>query len=229
MLGQTVVDAGTVLLTHLGEVIKQHAAEILSLQDVRTVLDHLRQQAPALVEETTRPGAMTVTEVHRILASLLRERVPIRDLPRILTTLAVHGPMVKDPDSLTELVRQSLARAITAQHCDDDGTLWVCAMDPALESEIVHRAQPGAAGEEWGVPRPGLVERLTRAVRRQMERMVALGHSPVVLCSPRVRPLLRGMLERSAPSVAVLSQAEIAPGTTVRSVGLVTIETGDEV
>lgn len=226
MAGHTVVDAGTVLLTHLGEVIKQHAAEILSLQDVRTMLDHLRQQAPAIVEEVTRPGGMTVTEVHRILTNLLRERVAIRDLPRILTTLAAHSPTVKDAEALTELVRHSLARTITAQHCDDSGTLWICALDPALEGQIVGQAQP--AGQDLGVPPTAdLVERVTRAVRRQAERMVALGHSPVILCSQRARPLLRAMLERTAPSVAVLSHAELAPEARVKSVGLVTLEGTD--
>jgi flagellar biosynthesis protein FlhA len=206
-----------VLITHLGEVLKSHAADIISLQDVQIMLDHVRQHSPAIVEELT-PKLMTLTEIHRVLANLLRERVPIRDLPRILTALASRSA-TKDPEELTELVRQSLSRAITSQHADESRTLWVCVLDPALEADLVDRARTGAVGAdaEW-------VERLTRALKRQLEKLVAMGHTPVVLCSPRARPLARALLERAAPTTAVLSHAEIAPEAKLKSVGLVTID-----
>ncbi len=235
MLGQTVVDAGTVLLTHLGEVLKAHAADILSLQDVRTMLDHLRQQTPVLVEEVV-PKVMSLTEVHRVLANLLRERVPILDLARILTVLAMHGPTIKDSEALTELVRQGLARAITAQYLDEQRTLWVCALDPAAEAELLARAQaaagaPTEARDGEGVG-PALetdwTETLMRRIRRQLDRMVAMGHSPVLICAPRSRPLVRALLERRLPAAVVLSHAEIAPEAKVKSVGLVSVEGGDE-
>jgi flagellar biosynthesis protein FlhA len=222
MLGQTVVDASTVLLTHLGEVLKAHAAEILSLQDVRQMLDHLRQQAPAIVEELS-PKLMSVSEIHRVLGNLLRERVPIRDLPRICTALASQAATTKDADELTELVRQTVARTITALYCDDSQTLWVCALDPAVESELMARAQPVALNAA-GPSIPDFIDRLTRTVKRQMERLNALGHPQVILSSPRARPLLRAALERRAPSVAVLSHAEIAPEAKIKSVGLITLE-----
>ena len=214
--GYTVVEASTVLLTHLGEVLKTHAAEILTLQDVRLMLDHLRHQAPTLVEELT-PKLMSISELHRVVGNLLRERVPIRDLPRILTTLAGHAGAVKDPQELTEIVRQGLARAITARHCEENQTLYCCALDPAVEAELL--AEAGAAGPsaEW-------LERFTRAVKRHVERMGALGHAPVLLCSPRLRPLVRAALERRAPSVTVLSHAEIAPESKVKSVGVVGLD-----
>jgi flagellar biosynthesis protein FlhA len=172
MLGHTVVDASTVLLTHLEEVLKRHAADILSLQDVRTMLDHLRERASALVEELV-PKVMSVSQVHTILANLLRERVPIRDLPRILTALAMHAPGVKDSQVLTELVRQALSRTITAQHWDENQTLNVSALDPAVEAELLARAH----GEETALD-PEWTERLMRAIRRQMERL-ASGDSAV--------------------------------------------------
>jgi flagellar biosynthesis protein FlhA len=222
MLGQTVVDAGTVLLTHLGEVLKAHAAEILSLQDVRQMLDHLKQQAPAIVEELA-PKLLSVSEIHRVLGSLLRERVPIRDLPRICTALASHAATTKDTEELTELVRQSLARAITALHWDDAQTIWVSALDPAAESELVAWARPLAA-DSSAQPAPDVVDRLVRAVKRQMERMNSLGRPQVILCSPRARPLLRAVLDRRAPSVAVLSHAEIASEAKIKSIGLITLE-----
>ena len=217
MLGHTVVDAATVLITHLGEILKTHASEILSLQDVRAMLDHLRERAPAIVEELT-PKLMSVTEIHRVLANLLREQVPICDLPRALTTLAVHAPTTKDPEEMTELVRQALARRITAQHWEQDQVLWVCTLDPALESELVARAQGGEGGMEadW-------LERLTRTTRRQFERMGAMGHAPVLLTSPRARPLLRTLLERRAPSAAVLSHVEVAAEAKVRSTGVISL------
>ena len=217
MAGHTVVDAGTVLLTHLEETLKGHAAEILTLQDVRTMLDHLRQQAPALVEELV-PKVMSVSEVHRVLTNLLRERVAIRDLTRVLTALAAYAATTKDPEELTELARQALARSITAQHSEEDGTLWVCALDPAVEAELVARARgdDGGITEEW-------TQRLVRALRRQIERLWALGHAPVLLCGPAARPLMRAILERRAPSVAVLSHAEIAPEAKVSPAGLVSL------
>ena len=214
MMGYTVVDPGTVLLTHLEEVIKAHAAEILSLQDVRTMLDHLRQSSPALVEELV-PKVLGVSELHRVLAGLLEERVPVRDLPRILTALAAHAPAVKDTEALTEAVRQTLCRTITAQLTEDDGTLWICALDPMAESELLARARPDGGGLDasW-------TEHLMRGVMRQADRMMALGHGPVLLCGPAARPLVRALVERRAPSLAVISHSEIAPGTTVKSVGI---------
>jgi len=252
MAGCTVVDGGTVVLTHLEETLKRHAAEILTLQDVRTMLDHLREQAPALVEELV-PKVVSVSEVHQVLTSLLRERVPIRDLGRVLTSLAAHAPRTRDTEELTELTRRALARVITSQYAEEDQTLWVSALDPAVEAELVGRARaemdlprqealpsegrlPGEArlpGEDR-LPEPragmeaGWTERLVRAVKRQMERLAALGHAPVLLCGPAARPLMRALLERGAPGVAVLSHAEIAPEARVRSVGLVQVGAEDE-
>ncbi len=228
MMGQTVVDASTVLLTHLGEVLQSHATEILSLQDVRQMLDHLKQQSPAIVEELT-PKLMSVSEIHRVFANLLRERVPIRDLPRICTALAAHAAAIKDTDELTELVRHALARTITALYWDDAQTLWVTALDPALEGELVARTQPVGTKVPTEPspdtpPMPDFLDRLTRATRRQMERLISLGHSPVLLCSPRARPLVRAALERRVPSAAILSHAEIAPEAKIKSIGLITLE-----
>jgi flagellar biosynthesis protein FlhA len=218
MMGCTVVDAGTVLLTHLEEVVKRHAADLLSLQDVRTMLDHLRQQAPALVEELV-PKTITISELHRVLASLLKERVPIRDLPRILTTLAAHASAIREAESLTELARQALARTITAQHTEDDGTLWVCGLDPAAEAQLLARAR----GQDDGLD-PDWTDKLVRGLKRGMERLLARGHAPVLLCSPSVRPLVRALIERRAPTLTVLSHAEIAPEAKVRSVGLAGVD-----
>ncbi|HUU55664.1 MAG TPA: flagellar biosynthesis protein FlhA [Armatimonadota bacterium] len=214
MMGHTVVDPGTVILTHLEEVLKAHAAEIISLQDVRTMLDHLRHYAPALVEELV-PKIFSISDLHRLLAGLLRERVPVRDLARILTTLAGHAPAVKDPEALAELARQGLSRTITALHLGEDRTLWVCALDPAAESELVSRArgEDSTLDAEW-------TERLVRSIKRQMERLVALGHSPLLLCGPAARPLVRALLERRAPAVSVLSHAEIDPEARLKSVGI---------
>ncbi len=218
MLGLTVVEPATVIITHLGEVLKSHAAEILTLQDVRTMLDHLRQREPALVEEVT-PKLLSLSDLHRVLSNLLRERVPITDLSRILTALAGRAGTVKDPDELTEIARQSLARSITAQYWDDDQTLWVCAMDPAAEAELVARAR-GEIGED-----PAWPEKLMRSARRQLEKLMAMGHPPVLLCSPAARPLLRALLGGGNLAAAVvLSHAETAPEATIKSVGLVSVE-----
>jgi len=219
MAGNTVVDPGTVLLTHLEETLKSHASEILSLQDVHTMLDHLRRHSPALVEEIV-PKLLSVSDLHRVLAGLLRERVPVRDLPRLLTALATHAPAAKDPDALTEVARQALARTITAQYQEDDGALWVCTLDPAAEADLLARArgEEAALSADW-------TEALLRSLTGLLDRLVALGHSPVVLCGPTARPLVRALLERRAPTAAVLSHHEIAPGVRVRSAGLASPET----
>jgi len=231
MLGCTAVDASTVLLTHLGEVLKTHAAEILTLQDVSRMLDHLRERAPAVVEEVV-PKVMSLTEVHRVLAELLRERVPIRDLGRILTCLAANAPSTKDPEILVERVRQALARTIAARYVEDDGTLWICALDPGADSELVSRATGAAASATAaasGAATDGPVQvewmdALARAATRQFERMAALGHSPVVVCSPEARRLMSALLARRAPTAAVLSWAEIAGEARVKSVGVVSVD-----
>ncbi len=219
MLGLTVVEPATVIITHLGETLKSHAAEILSLQDVRTMLDHLRQREPALVEEVT-PKLLSLSDLHQVLANLLRERVPITDLPRILTALAGRAGTIKDPDELTEIARQALARSITAQYWDDDQTLWVCTMDPAAEAELIARAR-GEITED-----PVWPEKLMRSARRQLEKLMAMGHPPVLLCSPASRPLLRALLGRNLAAAIVLSHAEVAPEARIKSVGLVSVEEG---
>ena len=218
MMGHTVVEPATVILTHLEEALKTHAAEIISLQDVRTMLDHLRQHAPALVEEIV-PKIVSVSDLHRVLAGLLRERVPIRDLPRILTALAAYAPAAKDPEALVEIARQALSRTITAQHLGDDRTLWVCALDPQAEADLVSRAR----GEEIALD-ADWTDRLVQSIKRQMERLIALGHSPILLCGPAARPLLRALLERRAPAVSVLSHAEIDTEARLKSIGLATLD-----
>ncbi len=218
MMGHTVVDPATVILTHLEEALKSHAAEIISLQDVRTILDHLRQHAPALVEELV-PKIVSVSDLHRVLAGLLRERVPIRDLPRILTALAAHAPALKDPEALVEIARQTLSRTITSQHLGEDRTLWVCALDPQAEADLLSRAR----GEETALD-TDWTDRLVEGIKRQMERLIALGHSPILLCGAAARPLVRALLERRAPAVSVLSHAEIDPKARLKSIGLVTLD-----
>jgi len=222
MAGYTVVDAATVVITHLSETIRGHAQEILSRQDVQALIDNVKVASPALIEDLI-PKAMTLGEVQKVLQNLLRERVSIRDLTTILETLADHAASVKDVDLLAEHVRQALARPITRQHRSADGRLHVFTVDPRLEEILIGAVQRTPAGSQL-VVQPEVAQRLVESVRAQAERAAAMGHEPIALCSPNCRLLFRRLIESVIPSLAVLSHAEIAPGTEVDSSGMVTID-----
>lgn len=219
--GYTVVDTNTVLVTHLSELIKQHAWEILTRQDVRNRLDHIRANTPALVEELV-PELMNVGEVQNVLQGLLRERVSIRDLDTILETLADHARTTKDTDTLVEAARRGLARAITRQHVSPDGALHAFAVGPEVEDSIINSIRQTPAGNEPALE-PETALRILERTRGQAEHSASQGYQPVALCSTIARPWFRRLIEPAMPSLVVLSHAEIAPGTEVKSLGTVTL------
>jgi len=219
--GYTVVDTTTVVVTHLSELVKQHAWEILTRQEVRALLDNVRAHSPALVEELV-PEAMSVGEVQKVLQGLLRERVSIRDLATVLEALADHARVTKDPDSLVEHCRRALARAITRQHAGADGAVHAFVLEPAVEDAIILSLRQTPAGNEIALE-PEVALRILQSTREQAERSAAQGHQPIAICSPAARPLFRKLVEPVMPSLVVLSHAEIAPGTQVKSMGTVTL------
>ena len=219
--GYTVVDTNTVLVTHLSELIKQHAWEILTRQDVRNRLDHIRANTPALVEDLV-PERMNVGEVQNVLQGLLRERVSIRDLDTILETLADHARTTKDTDALVEAARRGLARAITRQHVSPDGALHAFAVGPEVEDSIINSIRQTPAGNEPALE-PETALRILERTRGQAEHSASQGYQPVALCSTIARPWFRRLIEPAMPSLVVLSHAEIAPGTEVKSLGTVTL------
>lgn len=221
MLGCTVVEPSAVIATHLTEIIKQYAADILSRQDVQTLLDHIKQQNAAVVQELI-PDLMTVGEVQKVLQHLLRERIPIRDLGTILETLADYAPRTKDPDQLGELVRASLARTITRQYLSSDGVLYVMTLEPSLEGRLRECVQPTASGLQLAID-TAFASALLREIGAQAENMAGMGYVPIILCSSQIRLPLRRLIERSMPLVACIAYNEVAGGVSVEAVAIVSV------
>jgi len=219
--GYTVVDPLTVMITHLAEVIRRHAADILSRQDVQTLLETVKSHSPAVVEELI-PNLLTVGEVQAVLQNLLSERVSIRDLVTILEALADAARVTRDVDILTGWVRQALHRQITRQYQSSDGVLRVLVLDPGCEQMIANGIKQTDSGVQL-VLEPSAAQRILEAVRSQVERMAEMGYQPVILCSPRTRIHVRRLVERMVSTLAVLSFDELAPGTKIETLGLVTL------
>jgi flagellar biosynthesis protein FlhA len=218
--GYTVVDPSSVMTTHLAEVIKGHASEIITRQDTQALIDHVRQSSPAVVDELI-PNLMTVGEVQKVLQHLLRERISIRDLVTILETLADNAGRTKDLDTLGEWVRAALARSICRQYADEvTGVLNTITLDPALEQDLVASVTPGMT---MLALEPSQSRKLVAAMTQQVERMLAMGYQqPVLLCMAALRLPLRRLVERSLPQLVILSYNEIVANTEVRAVGAVT-------
>jgi len=176
-----VVDPTTVLITHLNEVIKNHAYEVLSRQDVQGLIDKVRGSAPALIDDLI-PKQMSLSEVHRVLQGLLKERISIRDLNRILSTLSDRLGATHDIDQLVEYVRQALARTISSQYRNPDGIIEVFTLEPALEEMIIDHLRPTQYGTQI-VLDPMTTQRLLLQVKNEADRTIALGNQPILLCS----------------------------------------------
>ncbi len=221
--GCTVVDPTTVLVTHLGEVVRAQAPELLSRDDVQALLEQLKRHAPAVVSEAW-PTLVSLGEVQRVLAALLRDRVPIRQLAPILEALADQAPRGKDPAALVEAARGRVARAVVAPHLDGEGRLLVITLDPRVERRLVDglTPRPGAAAAEAGLDGPflhGLVEGIAAETRRAAERPG--GRDPVLVVQAALRPKLGDLLRSTLPRLAVLSYAELGGARRVESVGVV--------
>ena len=223
LLGYTVVDPPSVLITHLSELARRHAPELLSRQDVQTLLNHLKEDYPTVVEELI-PGVLTIGEVQAVLQQLLAEGVSIRDLVTIAETLADRGRQAKEPELLTEAVRAALARQITVQHRAPDGKIHAITLHLVLERHLAGSLKQTDNGGAL-VIEPALMQSLLAEVASQMERAAATGDQPVLLTSSRIRRPLRRLTERSLPALPVLAFNEIASEVEVRAIGTVEVET----
>jgi flagellar biosynthesis protein FlhA len=226
LLGYTVVDAESVIATHLTELVKRFAPDLLSRQDTQNLLENLRGDYPALVEDLV-PTTLTVGEVQEVLQNLLSERISIRDLVTISETLATQGRVTRDIDLLTEYARASLSRQISRQYASDDSTLHVITVGPRTEEEIASSIQQGEHGNTVAMP-PWQLQRLLGVVSTEVERVASSGRDPIVLCSSRIRLAFRRLLERRLPNVVVLSFAEVTPQTPVEAVGNIEVNVGNE-
>ena len=216
--GCTVVDVTTVLITHITEVIRTHAFELLGRQEVKEMIEMVRESRPAVVEELI-PELMGIGDIQKILQNLLRENIPLQDLPTILETLADYAATTKDPDVLTEYVRQALARTISGQYIEAGRKLQVITLDPALEKRVADSLQQTMHGT-FPVMEPETSHRILQGTAGLVEKLRGKGISPVVLTSPRIRLPFRRMIERYLPDLPVLSLSEILPQIDVQSVGV---------
>ncbi|MFB3890491.1 MAG: flagellar biosynthesis protein FlhA [Phycisphaerae bacterium] len=204
MMDWSVFTAADALIRHLGEVIRAHAADLLTRQQVSQMLDAVKQHSGTLVAEVTEK--LRVGQIQKVLQNLLRERVPIRDLEAILEALGEAAPLTSDTDQLTEHVRSALARTLSRQFCGADGKLRCICLEGELEETIASYASGGRTS--LAVP-PELASRLADAVADAIGELKRRGGKPVVLCAPQVRPALRKLLAPAMPDASVLSYSEI--------------------
>jgi flagellar biosynthesis protein FlhA len=217
--GYAVVDQTSVLSTHLAEVIRQHAYELLSRQETKRLLDRLSEGQPKLVEELV-PKILSLGEVQKVLQQLLREQVSVRDLPTILEALLDASAATKNPILLVEAARQSLARALVRPLLSDDGGLRVLTLDHNIEEELSRAFNPQATPATGTGLQPSFVRRILDGLRALAGDQVAQT-APILLCSTPARFHLRRLLEPFLPKVVVLSPLEIPPMIPVQSLGVV--------
>jgi flagellar biosynthesis protein FlhA len=220
-LGYLVQDPTNVLIAHLDEVVRSHASEILSREEVQIMLNKVREKAPTTVKELV-PDKMELGEVQRVLQNLLKERVSIRDMATILEKLSDFSKMVKDPFILTELVRATMSRQICASLADENGIVYAITLDPTVDSAIKNGIVPGPTGQQLALNqqiRGMIVERVSTAYQNAS----AQGYVPAVLCDPAVRPFIMPMMERNLPTLKVISYSEVHPKFRVQSVGNVSM------
>lgn len=222
MFGYTVVDPPSVVSTHITEVLKAHAHELLGRQETKQLIDHLKESYPILVEEVT-PNPLSIGDVQKVLAKLLREKVSIRNLPVIFETLADFGRMTSDTDVLTEYVRQALARQITSQYAVPSEPLRVITLSGKVEKAIAEGVHQTEHGNYLSLD-PSVSQAIIEAVAMQLEQHAVPNQPPILLCSPAVRMYVRQLTERYFPHVPVLSYNELEATVEVQSVGVVDIE-----
>lgn len=212
-MGYTVVDAGTVLATHLSTLIQSHAAQLLGRQETQALLDQFMKYSPKLLDELV-PKVLPLSAVQRVLQNLLDESVAIRDLRTIMETLAEHAPRSQDPIELTAAVRVALARAITQQCFGSVNELQVIAFAPELE-QVLQQVTGALSAEGIGLE-PGLADTLQREMSNAVRRQEALGLPTVLLTPDRLRLALSKLLRRGLPQLRVLSHSEIPDSKTIR-------------
>ncbi|SFF70712.1 flagellar biosynthesis protein FlhA [Halobacillus alkaliphilus] len=219
--GYTVVDPPSVVSTHITEVIKQHAHSLLGRQETQQLIDHLKESYPILVAEVT-PEPLSVGDVQKVLAKLLRENVSIHNLPVIFETLADFGRMTTDTDLLAEYARQSLAAQLTRQYMKEDQSVKVITVSGKVEKIIADNIQQTEHGSYLALD-PESQQSIISAVAAQVEQISLQEETAVLLCSPAVRMYIKQLLERFLPQVVVLSYNELEPTVEVQSVGVVNV------
>jgi flagellar biosynthesis protein FlhA len=215
-LGYTVVDPPSIIATHLTEIIKRHAADIVGRQEVQSILDTLKNDYPAVVDEVKK--TLSIGEIQKVLQGLLMERVSVRNMVAILETLADYAGATKDIGFLTEKVRQALGRQICLQYCDEKKVLHVLTLEPSLEKKIIESRVETNRGIAAGLD-PALHRKWINALVNSVRAVQEQGKHEVILCSEAARPLVKSSTMREVPHLAVISSLEIAPDVNVESLG----------
>jgi len=220
-LGYTVVDPPAIIATHLTEVIRNNLHELLSRQDVQTLVNNVKETNPVLVEELI-PKLMGIGDIQKVLANLLHEGVSIRDLVTILETLADYAHITRDTDMLTEYVRQALRRAISQKYFGENMSNKVITLDPQLEQEIMNNVQQSEQGSYLSID-PSKTQQIFNSLNQEILKLTSIGLQPIILTSPIVRIYFKRLVEQIAPDLVVLSYNELEPNAEIQSIGMVGI------
>ncbi|HEX4521722.1 MAG TPA: flagellar biosynthesis protein FlhA [Gaiellaceae bacterium] len=219
-LGYTVVDAESVIVTHLTETIRSNAADLLTREETKRLLDALKERNTAAVEDVV-PDKVGLGEVQRVLQNLLREGVSVRDLGSILEAIGDRAATTRETPALVEAARQALARSITGSYLDEERILPAISFGPGVEQEVLESLAQTSDGERLAME-PARAEALLAALGREIEKVTHLGRRPVMLCSSRIRRHVRTLVEQAFPQLPVISYSEVLPGIPVKSYGTVT-------
>jgi len=218
LAGATVVDRGSVMTAHLAEVVRMKAGRLLARQDVKLLVDTVRQSDAVVAEELT-AASVSLAEVQRVLQNLLEEQVAIRDLVRILEVLSERARTSKDPEMLTEAVRAALGPAIAAAYALD-GRLPLLSIEPMIEHALLESLRTGDGGSFLALD-PQTSERIALEVARLAAAAEQAGHSPVLVCAPSLRPAVRRLVKGACPALPVLSYAELGSALQLETLGVV--------
>ncbi len=218
--GYTLIDPTSVMITHLSEIIKSHANELLSRQDVKTMVDKLKETNPAIVEDTV-PNVVSIAYLQKVLGNLLKEGVPIRDLQTILETLSDYSSSLKDMDITTEYVRQALKRTITRRF-NDAGQIRVITLDAGVENKIVGAVKKSEQGSYLALD-PETIQAIVQSLQMQLDKVRDVIPTPIVLTSPIVRVYFKKLIDQFIPNVVVLSFNEIDNSVQIQAVGNISI------
>ncbi|WP_213818141.1 flagellar biosynthesis protein FlhA [Garciella nitratireducens] len=222
MMGATIVDATTVMVTHLSEVIKEHGYELIGRQQVKELLDVVKEKYSAVVQELI-PDLLSLGEVQKVLQNLLRERVPINDLVTILETLADYAPNTKDIELLTEYVRTALSRNIVLPYLDENKVIHVITIHPKLEQYLSDNIQRSFQGSFPAIE-PSVNTKILENIHEQIDRLSMQQINPVILTSPKIRAAFKRMIELAFPGIAVLSLNEIPNSIEIKVEGMVKVD-----
>jgi flagellar biosynthesis protein FlhA len=212
LLGATVVDRSSVIITHLSEIVRTHASRLLGREEVSALTQSLKRTHPVVVEDLT-PAILSLGEIQRVMHALLDEGVSVRDLVRIFEALSVAAKTGTEPDRLVEAARLALAPAITASHTVD-GTLSVITLEPRMQQSLLESVRPAETGVQL-LPGPDLVEALVTDTARQYQTIIERGIRPVLVCAPQIRLPLRRLIASTVPDLPVLSYSEVSSNATV--------------